>query len=82
MTDRGTYILVEVGEMSVDDLIETIRIQQKPIRICRNGEPVADISLPSEERKPPTDPNLKVIISPSYDPCEGLTEAEWPEHLR
>lgn len=82
MTDRGAYILVEAGEMSIDDLIETVRIRRKLVRICRNGEPVADLSPPAEERLPPTDPGLKVVFAPEYDPCEGLSEDEWPEQLR
>jgi hypothetical protein len=82
MTDRGSYISVEAGEMSLDDLIRTVRERQKPIRICRNGEAVADLSLPAQERLPPTDPALKVIFAPDYNPSEGIPEDEWPEQLR
>ncbi len=82
MIDRGSYITVEVSETSLDDLLRTIRERQKPIRVYRDGQPVADISLPLQERLPPTDPNLKVTFAPDYDPTEGIPEDEWPEQLR
>lgn len=82
MTDRGTYILVEAGELPFDELLETIRQRGKLIRICRAGTPIADLVPPGDLRLPPADPRLKVTFAPGYDPTAPLDDEDWPEHLR
>jgi hypothetical protein len=82
MTDRGPYILVEADELSFEELLETVRTRGKLIRICRGGQPIADIQPPNEQRLPPADPRLKVTFAPGVDPAAPLDAEDWPEHLR
>jgi hypothetical protein len=82
MTDRGPYILVEADELSFEELLEAVRTRGKLIRICRGGEPIADIQLPGHVRLPPADPRLKVKFAPGVDPAAPLDDEDWPEQLR
>lgn len=83
MTDKGTYVSTEVGENRLEELVEIVRKQGRTVRICMNGEPVAELSPPKPRRKlTPVDPCLRVTFGPDYDPCAGLDVEDWPEEQR
>lgn len=88
MTDVGDYILVESDEAQheLPALLEHV-MAGRHVRICKDGRTVAEIQPPAPapldaKDLQTDDPDLKVVFSPSYDPTEGLSEDDWPEHSR
>ncbi len=63
-------------------LIMSVQNTGKPITICRNNKPVADI-IPHKKTKNPLiqNPLLKGAKF-SCDPCEMVSEEDWPKELR
>ncbi len=83
MTDNGSFITVDAEESSLKDLLTAMRERKRPVRIMHRGRAVADLTpLPDKRQLEPVDPKLKADISPDYDPCAGVSEEDWPSHLR
>jgi prevent-host-death family protein len=83
MTDHGSYVSVEAEEMDLRELIKRVRQDSRPVRILDHGQPVAELT-PARKRWQlnSVDPRLKVEFAPDYDPCGGISEEDWPAHLR
>ncbi len=71
---------VHAAKTQFSKLLATVEATQKPIVICRNGKPVADLVPHRKLNRLATNPALKVEIN--YDPTEDLTEEEWPKEFR
>jgi hypothetical protein len=82
MTDTGQHIIIEAGEVPLDEMLETVQKHGRTVRICRNGQAIAQLSPVPGERTPPQDPQLKVVFAPDYDPQAGLSDNDWPSELR
>ena len=81
MTDTGTHILVEAGEATLDELLKAMGERGLPVRICKGGEAVAELTpVPPKRRLLPTDPRLKVTFH--GDPVKLTTADDWPEQLK
>jgi antitoxin (DNA-binding transcriptional repressor) of toxin-antitoxin stability system len=83
MTENGSHILVDIDEADLPQLLEALFARGRAIRICKGGEPIAELSaVGPRHRLPPVDPRLKPEFAPDYDPAEGLSEDDWPNELR
>ena len=83
MTDNGTHIVVELDEATLDELLATVASRGRTVRICKAGQPVADLSpVAPRVALPPEDPRLRVVFGERYDPVAGLDEDEWPDESR
>jgi antitoxin (DNA-binding transcriptional repressor) of toxin-antitoxin stability system len=84
MTQVGDYILVDPVEAQeeLQALLKQVT-DGRHVRIMKDGTTIAEIHPP----RPAADrlqmhPDLRVTFAPDYDPTEGLSEDDWPEHLR
>ena len=70
---------IHQAKTHLSQLLSAIEKNHQPIRICRNGKPVADI-VPIVETRDPLKQCLKLkCIQIKYDPTAPLSEDEWPE---
>ena len=83
VTDNGTHILVELDEATLGELLKTMSERGRTVRICKGGEPVADLApVKPRAQLPPEDPRLKVAFGEGYDPSAGLEDDDWPGESR
>ncbi|HET6247765.1 MAG TPA: hypothetical protein VFE47_08715 [Tepidisphaeraceae bacterium] len=85
MTDRGDFILVDAAQVGGElaGILDAVENGHRRIQIVRDGKVIAEVTPPARRiLRPSNKPKLKVTFSPEYDPCEGLSEDDWPEHLR
>jgi hypothetical protein len=80
MTDNVDYITIDAEKADLQSLLETVRTQQRPVRIRSGGKPVADVMPVILSRFGPSDPRLKAEML--VQGHELTTEEDWPEHLR
>ena len=72
---------VHEAKTSFSSLLARVEKNGKPIIICRNGDPVANLVPHPRANRIKTHPVLgKIKIG--YDPVEPLARDEWPEAAR
>lgn len=70
------------AKSKLSGLIAEVETSGKPIVICRNNVPVADLIPHSDSRDAlAQDPELLGAVYVG-DPCASLDEEDWPEDLR
>ena len=63
-------------------LLAAVEEQGERIRICRNGKPIAELGpIPAARDPLLPHPELSKIVF-HEDPCQPLTNDEWPEECR
>ena len=77
-----TTVNIYEAKAQLSKLIATVERTGKPVTICRNHRPVADLVPHKTVSKPlEQDPSLRGAQFHG-DPCAPLPEEDWPEELR
>ena len=70
-------INVHDAKTKLSALLAEIEETGETVLICRNGEPVADLSPHKKSNRLKPHPVLRKIKL-NYDPTEPLSESDWP----
>jgi antitoxin (DNA-binding transcriptional repressor) of toxin-antitoxin stability system len=71
-------VTIDEAQSQFRALLEAMEATGEPIRICRQGLPVADL-VPHRPRSRREPHPVMQQIRLDYDPTEPLTRDEWPE---
>lgn len=70
---------IHEAKTNLSKLLNQVELHKQKIRICRNGQPIAELSPISIVRRSPLEPCPALQGSKiCYDPTQPLTEDEWP----
>ena len=70
------------AKAKLSQLIKEVEKKGDAVIICRNGKPVVDLVLHKENSDPLLrDPTLAGAYF-TGDPCEGVSEEDWPADFR
>ena len=78
----NTLVSTYEAKAHLSEMLAQVEKTGRPITICRNKKPVADL-VPHREPIDPLrqNPKLKGAVYRG-DPCEGVHEADWPKEKR
>jgi antitoxin (DNA-binding transcriptional repressor) of toxin-antitoxin stability system len=71
------------AKSQLSKLLAAVQDDGEVVLICRNGKPVAEMKAVEAVRtRLESDPALRVMFAPGFNPAEPATEEDWPEECR
>ena len=70
---------IHEAKTNLSKLLSQVELHKEKIRICRNGQPIAELSPVTVVLRDPLEPCPALQGTEiHYDPTQPLTEDEWP----